>query len=83
MTSTSTNKENLGFLNLIIVVLSVYVLGALLVDTFFSLPQDIHDLLQIIDDGICLIFLYEFFHRLFKSKNKLSFMKWGWIDLVS
>ena len=83
MTSISTNKENLGFLNLIIVVLSVYVLGALLVDTFFSLPQDIHELLQIIDDGICLIFLYEFFHRLVKSKNKLSFMKWGWIDLIS
>jgi voltage-gated potassium channel len=83
MNSTSSNFEKLGFLNLFIVVLSVYVLAALFVDTFFTLPQDIHDLLQIIDDGICLIFLYDFFSRLYKSENKLSFMKWGWIDLVS
>ena len=83
MSSTTSNTEKLGFLNLIIIVLSVYVLAALLVDTFFSLPKEIHDLLQIIDDGICLIFLYEFFSRLLKSENKLSFMKWGWIDLIS
>jgi voltage-gated potassium channel len=83
MSSTPANSEKFGFLNLIIVILSVYVLAALLVDTFFSLPPDIHDLLQIIDDGICLIFLYDFFYRLVKSKNKSSFMKWGWIDLIS
>lgn len=83
MTATTENKEKLGFLNLIIVVLSVYVLAALLVDTFFALPPDIHDLLQIIDDGICIVFLFDFFYRLYKSKNKLSFMKWGWIDLIS
>lgn len=83
MNAKSESSEKLGFLNLIIVVLSVYVLGALLVDTFFSFPPDIHHLLQIIDDGICLIFLYDFFYRLSKSKNKLSFMKWGWIDFIS
>jgi voltage-gated potassium channel len=83
MTNGSSNTERVGFLNLIIVVLSVYVLTALLVDTFFTLPKEIHDLLQIIDDGICIIFLFDFFYRLYKAKNKLSFMKWGWIDLIS
>jgi voltage-gated potassium channel len=83
MTVESSQSEKLGFLNLIIVVLSVYVLAALLVDTLFPISKDIHDLLQIIDDAICLIFLYDFFYRLYKSENKLSFMKWGWIDLIS
>lgn len=83
MNSASSNNEKLGFLNLIIVVLSVYVLAALVVDTFFTLPNNIHDVLQIIDDGICFIFLYDFFYRLYKSENRLSFMKWGWIDLIS
>jgi len=83
MNTTSTGTEKLGFLNAVIVVLSVYVLTALLVDTFFRLPQEIHNVLQLIDNGICFIFLYDFFFRLYKSRSKLSFLKWGWIDLVS
>jgi len=83
MTSTSENTKNLGFLNLTIVVLSIYVLIALIIDTLFSLPSNIHDLLLFIDDGICFIFLFDFFYRLYKAENKLSFMKWGWIDLIS
>jgi voltage-gated potassium channel len=83
MTNFQTDSEKLGFLNLIIIEFSVYVLIALFVDTFFILPPNIHDLLQLIDDGICFIFIYEFFHRLITSKNKRNFLKWGWIDLVS
>lgn len=76
-------KSNLGFLDLLIVVLSVYVLVALVVDTFMKLPPEIHDLLQYIDDGICIIFLLDFSIRFYNAENKLSFMKWGWIDLLS
>lgn len=82
-TSKSATTEGLGFLNSIIFVLSVYVLGALLVDTFFILPDDIHKLLQYLDDGICFVFIFEFFYRLVKAPNKLSYLKWGWIDLIS
>lgn len=83
MTFATTRKEKLGFLNLLILVLSIYVLIALIVDTFFKIPTDVHDLLQIIDDGICIIFLYDFSLRLYRAENKLAFMKWGWIDLIS
>ena len=83
MTDTQTKTEKLGFLNLIVIVFSVYVLIALLIDTFFKLPPNIHDLLQLIDDGICFVFIYEFLHRLIIAENKLTYLKWGWIDLVS
>lgn len=83
MTKSNSSSENLGFLNLIIIFFSIYVLIALLIDTFFTLPKNIHDLLQLIDDGICFVFIYEFFHRLFTAKNKLNFLKWGWIDLIA
>ena len=36
-----------------------------------------------VDTGICLIFLYDFFHRLFKSNDKLRYMRWAWIDVIS
>jgi voltage-gated potassium channel len=76
-------SEGLGFLNIIILILSIYVLIAILIDTFFPVPQNIHELLQIIDDGICFIFIYEFFHRLIIAKRKIDYLKWGWIDLIS
>ena len=56
---------------------------ALLIDTVFHLPKEISKLLQIIDVFVCCIFLLDFFIRFFKSTNKLEFMKWGWIDLIS
>ncbi len=83
MNTSTTNTEKIGFLNKVIIVLSIYVLAALVVYTFFDLPHEVQRLLQIIDDAICLIFLYDFFYRLYKSPNKASFMKWGWIDLIS
>ena len=83
MTDSSKIKEKLSFLDLLILVLSVYVLLSLLVYLFFELPPNVKVLLQIIDDGICIIFLLDFFLRFFKAGNKLAFITWGWIDLVS
>lgn len=76
-------NHNLTFLNLIIIILSVYVLLALLIDTFFKLPAEISNLLTDIDNVICIVFLYDFCYRFYRAENKLRFMRWGWIDLIS
>ena len=76
-------KESLGLLNLLILLLSFYVLIALLVDTIFKLPPEISKLLNYIDNIICAVFLLDFFVRFKKAESKLAFMKWGWIDLVA
>lgn len=79
----NTEKEQLGFLNLLIIVLSIYVLLALMFDTFLKLPVEISRVLYITDNIICTVFLIDFIKRLFQAENKLKFMQWGWIDLVS
>jgi len=76
-------KEQLGFLNIIVVVLSVYVLIALMFETFIKLPVEVARVLVIIDDLICIVFLFDFAQRFYKAENKLEFMKWAWIDLIS
>jgi len=81
--STVSAETKLGFLNLMIVVLSLYVLIALLVDTFFKLEPEVSRLLSLIDDIICIFFLYDFCIRFYRAENKLKFMRWGWIDLLS
>ncbi len=79
----NNKEEKLTFLNLLIIILSFYVLGSLIIDTFFSLPAEIKKILVFIDNVICVIFLYDFIIRYRNADNKLKFMKWGWIDLVA
>lgn len=81
--TTEEKKENLGFLNLLILLLSFYVLIALLVDTIFKLPPETSKLLNYIDNIICAVFLFDFIVRFRKAESKLAFMKWGWIDLIA
>lgn len=84
MTKTKQSEaEKLGFLNLLILVLSIYVLVTLLVDTFFKLPPEVSGILNIADNAICFVFLLDFGTRLYRAENKLKFMQWGWIDLIS
>ena len=78
------NEENkLGFLNLLVFVLSIYILMALLIDTAFKLPKEISRLLYYSDNFICAVFFYDFCVRLYRAENRLKFMHWGWIDLLS
>jgi voltage-gated potassium channel len=83
MPINETKEGNLNFFNLLIIILSFYVLGSLLVDTFFTLPSEIAKVLNYVDNFICVIFLLDFIIRFRQAENKLHFMKWGWIDLIA
>ena len=76
-------EERLTLLNLIVTLLSIYVLGALLFDTLYVLPPETSSLLNYIDYAICFLFLLDFSIRLYNAENKAKFMRWGWIDLIS
>jgi voltage-gated potassium channel len=81
--SLENKNDKLGVLNIIVIILSIYVLCALIVDTAIVLPPETSRLLNYIDVAICIFFFFEFCIRFFKAENKLKFMAWGWIDLVS
>jgi voltage-gated potassium channel len=76
-------ERRLGVLNIIVFILSFYVMGVLIFDTFYEFPKETAILLSYIDTAICIFFFLEFSVRFFQAENKLSFMKWGWIDLIS
>jgi voltage-gated potassium channel len=80
---THTEENKLGFLDIFVFVLSIYVLIALSIDTIFKLPLETSKLLYYIDNVICAVFFIDFCVRFYKAKNKLRFMRWGWIDLLS
>jgi voltage-gated potassium channel len=76
-------KKEISFFNILILVLSLYVLLSLLISTVFQLSGELTILLNYIDNVICIIFLIDFSIRFKNSENKLVFMKWGWVDLVA
>jgi len=47
------------------------------------LSAEVTSLLETLDTIICFVFLADFFYRFYHAKNRLAFMKWGWIDLIS
>ncbi|WP_461137354.1 potassium channel family protein [Spirosoma terrae] len=64
-------------------VLSVYVVLALFVRELVPMHVDSRQLLDQIDTGICIYFLFDFFLRFYLAPNKLKFLQWGWIDLLA
>jgi voltage-gated potassium channel len=66
-----------------ILILSIYVLGALFILSAFDIPEQSSMLLNHIDTIICFIFIGDFIYQLVTAKNKLGYLKWGWIDLIS
>ena len=80
---TQGDLPSVGLLEIAMLVLSVYVLGALFAQTVFPVPQEISLLLDRVDAFVCVIFLADFAVRFRRAPSKLAFMKWGWIDLIS
>ncbi len=68
---------------ILILVLSVYVIGALVTDLLFELPEDVSTLLAYLDNIVCFFFFLDFWMRLQQAEDKLRFMRWGWIDLLA
>lgn len=76
-------SEKVTLLDMIVFVLSVYVLLALIAYSFFEIADETKRLILILDDVVCFVFLYDFFHRFAIAGNKKLYLKWGWIDFVS
>lgn len=83
MSNDGKHENEFTTFDFVIMVLSIYVLLELIITSIFSLSADIKQLLGFIDDIICFVFLADFGIRFYKSENKLKFMRWGWIDLLS
>ncbi|XDD41651.1 potassium channel family protein [Leptospira sp. WS60.C2] len=76
-------KSILSILDIFTLILSIYILGTLLTGIFHKYDTEQQRLLDIIDNIICFYFIVEFFIKFKTSPDKLKFIRWGWIDLIS
>ena len=83
-TRTQTGSDNeMRPYQLFMLMLCVYSLTALAVETFFKPSPDNVMILDVIDHVVCGIFLIDFAIGLSRASSKLEYLSWGWIDLLS
>src|ERR1035438_660346 len=78
-----SNSEKIGLFQIVILILLILVLGSLGADAVFKLPKHVSDILQTLDTLVCVLLLTDFGIRFFKAESKLTFLRWGWIDLIA
>lgn len=71
------------YLELVVLVLSLFSLGALTVELLLPLDAGTRHLLRRLDDLICIVFLADFFVHLHLAPSRRDFLRWGWVDLLS
>ena len=82
-TSPPAGESRVGPYQIVILILSLFVLCALVADTIFKFPQEVSRVLQGVDLLICAVFFIDFCARFRLAESKVAFMKWGWIDLIA
>jgi voltage-gated potassium channel len=63
--------------------LCIYVLGVLAVQAVTPMEDGTKAILEYADLGICAIFFADFVGNLIFARDRLAYLKWGWIDLLS
>jgi voltage-gated potassium channel len=76
-------SEKLPGVQLMILILSIVVLTALMIDVVVPLPPEVSRLVQWLDHLACAVFFIDFCVRFHRAPQKMQFMKWGWVDLVA
>jgi voltage-gated potassium channel len=69
---------------LLMLVLCIYAIGVLATESLVKLEPRTHDVLDLADYAVCVIFFADFVVELWKAPDrKAYFFKWGWLDLLS
>ena len=81
---TSTESDTgLRPYELFILLLCAYSLLMLALETFIHLPAEDIAIIDAVDTVICGVFFLDFLIRFGAAADKIKFMAWGWIDLLS
>src|SRR5688500_5551598 len=79
----SQRSEAVTAFQLVLLILSLVVMGALVITAVVPISREVHTILQTLDLVACFAFFIDFVIRFKRAESKLYFMKWGWLDLIS
>lgn len=78
------HHEKFGPYQIFMLVLCVYAIAALALNTVLSFDEQTRRVIDIADTTICALFFIDFLLNVIKAPNKWQYLyTWGWIDLLS
>ena len=77
------NEQPIGVWQYFMLTLSIVALGLLAVQSFLPLDATTRSALRIVDTFVCVVFFADFVWQLFRSRSRMAYLKWGWLDLIS
>lgn len=79
-----TKASKLSFFQLIIFLLSVYVIVVMILQAFMNFSDEMNDLMLMIDTSICCVFIVDFVANIITAENKKRYLlRYGLIDFVA
>lgn len=79
----SESNRNDYVYQIFMLLLSVYILLQLAITTFFTLSENVTEILGHVDTAVCIAFLLDFLYKVTFVKGRLKYLRWGWLDLIS
>ncbi len=76
-------EQPLGVWQYFMLILSIVALTMLTVQSFFPLDENTISVFQTVDIFVCIIFFADFVWQLFRTRPRIAYLKWGWLDLIS
>jgi voltage-gated potassium channel len=83
MNAPNAQEPQLRIYQLFMLALSALVLLAIAVESSVSLSYNTRAILQYADTAVCAIFFADFVGHIAFSRDRLGYLKWGWLDLLS
>ena len=68
---------------LFIVIMSFYAVISWIIIFIFPISESTQSIFLAIDGILSLVFLYDFLRNVITTNNRLNYLKWGWLDLLS
>lgn len=83
LTTAGRRAGQIVYLELLVLLLSLYSLGALCIEWLVNLSPATRELLSSLDYVVCAVFLFDFAVHLWRAPDRRAYLKWGWVDLLS
>ena len=90
MTESEKNRERTIALGpastsyrLFVVIMSFYAVISWIFIFIIPTSESTESIFLAIDSMLSLVFLYDFLRNVITSRNRLNYLKWGWLDLLS
>lgn len=83
LTAAARRAGQIVYLELLVLLLSLYSLGALCTELLVNLQPATLELLSKLDYVVCAVFLFDFAVHLQRAPDRRAYLKWGWVDLLS